>query len=268
MRRLDRSGLGLVFSSSSRRRDNITGTTTRAVTRCFSMSVSTVAGLNRLRSTNVLPSIIAMVACRKPSAWNIGAGSDVSSPDLNGTCDSTPPIGASDGGLLRLAPLGVPVVPLVRMMILECAVAFGGGSDLLLAIRSASVSSLLSASSSSEAESDASTLSGLVGSARSLPSSGSAAAHALVYSSSWMISFAPSRSDDLLDLRTGEFAVEQDQPHAHLGGAVERDEEPAVVADQQRDPIATLDADGRSAHGRRRWRHRRARRTSARRRRR
>ena len=119
MRRLERFGLGSVFSSSSRMRDNITGTTTIAVTPFFSMSASTVAGLNLRRSTSVLPSIIAMVACRKPSAWNIGAGSDVTSPPLNGTCDRTPPIGASDGGLLRFAPLGVPVVPLVRMMILE-----------------------------------------------------------------------------------------------------------------------------------------------------
>ena len=49
----------------------------------------------------------------------MGAGSDVTSPLLNGTCDSTPPMGANEGGLLRFAPLGVPVVPLVRMMILE-----------------------------------------------------------------------------------------------------------------------------------------------------
>lgn len=117
-----------------------------------------------------------MVACRKPSAWNIGAGSDVTSPALNGTCERTPPIGASEGGVLRFAPLGVPVVPLVRMMIFECAPAFGGGPGLLLAIRSASVSSVLSDGSSG--------LSGLVARARSLPSSGSAAEHAFVYSSS------------------------------------------------------------------------------------
>ncbi len=88
-----------------------------------------------------------------------------------------------------MAPLGVPVVPLVRMMILECVVAFGGGVGLLRATRSASVSSVLS---------DGSSLSGLVGSARSLPSSGSAADTALVYSSSKMISFAPSRSETSL----------------------------------------------------------------------
>ena len=129
----------------------------------FSMSARTVAGLKRRRSTSVEPSIIAMVACRKPSAWNIGAGSDVTSPALNGTWDSTPPIGASDGGVLRLAPLGVPVVPLVRMMIDECLVAFGACSELLRAIRSSIVSSVLP---------DGSSLSGLLASARSLPKSG------------------------------------------------------------------------------------------------
>ena len=116
-----------------------------------------------------------MVACRKPSAWNIGAGSDVTSPDLNGTCESTPPIGASVGGVLRLAPLGVPVVPLVRMMIDECFVALGAGLPLLRATRSSSVSSVLP---------DGSSLSGLVPSARSLPSGGSALDTAWQYSSS------------------------------------------------------------------------------------
>ena len=67
--------------------------------------------------------------------------------------------------------------------------AFGGGFDLLRAIRSASVSSVLS---------DGSSLSGFVGRARSLPSSGSAAETALVYSSSKMISLAPSRSETSL----------------------------------------------------------------------
>ena len=84
-----------------------------------------------------------MVACRKPSAWNIGAGSEVTSPALNGTCDRMPPIGASDGGVLRFAPFGVPVVPLVRMMIDECLLALGAGDLLLAATRSANVSSSL-----------------------------------------------------------------------------------------------------------------------------
>ena len=153
----------------------MTGTTTIAVALFFSMSASTVAGLKRRRNTSVEPRIIAIVACRKPSAWNIGAGSDVTSLALNGTCESTPPIGASDGGVLRLAPFGVPVVPLVRMMIDECFVTFGAGLLLLRSMSSASVSSVLP---------DGSSLSGLVPSARSLPCGGSACETALVYSSS------------------------------------------------------------------------------------
>src|SRR6202012_4856446 len=150
------------------------GTTTTAVTLCFSMSSSTSAGLNLPCSTSVEPKNIPMVACRKPSAWNIGAGSEVTSLALNGTCDKIPPIGANVGGVLRLAPFGVPVVPLVRMMIDECLLALGAGDVLFAATRLASVSSLLPDSSPS----------GLVSSARSLPSGGSALLTSSVYSSS------------------------------------------------------------------------------------
>jgi hypothetical protein len=86
-----------------------------------------------------------------------------------------PPTGANVGGVLRFAPLGVPVVPLVRMMIDAFLAALGAGSELLRSIRSASVSSSLP---------DGSSLSGLVPRARSLPSSGSALLTALDYSSS------------------------------------------------------------------------------------
>jgi hypothetical protein len=163
-----------IFSSASSIRDSMTGTTTTAVTLCLSMSSNTAGGLNRRRNTSVSPSIMAMVACRYPKAWNIGAGSDVTSPALNGTCERMPPIGARDGGVLRLAPLGVPVVPLVRMMIDECFVTFGAGLPLLRATRSSSVSSVLGESS----------LSGFVPNARSLPSGGSALDIASKYSSS------------------------------------------------------------------------------------
>ena len=46
IRKLDRSGFLSIFSSASRIRDSITGTTTMAVTLCFSMSSSTSGGLN------------------------------------------------------------------------------------------------------------------------------------------------------------------------------------------------------------------------------
>ena len=156
-------------------RDSITGTTTSAVARYFSMSSMTVRGRNLRRRTSVEPSVIAIVACRYPSAWNIGDGSDVTSPALNGTCERTPPIGASVGGVCRVAPLGVPVVPLVRITSEDCFDGFGAGSLLLCAITSASVSSVLP---------DGSSASGLCPSARSLPSSKFASDTACVYSSS------------------------------------------------------------------------------------
>lgn len=62
---------------------------------------------------------------------------------MNGTCDKMPPIGASVGGVLRFAPFGVPVVPLVKMMIDARRLAFGAGAVLLCAISSANVSSEL-----------------------------------------------------------------------------------------------------------------------------
>ena len=55
-----------------------------------------------------------------------------------------------------------------------------------------------------------------------------------------MITLAPSRSDDLFDLRSGELAVEQDDAGAGAGRPVHRDEEPAVVAGQDRYPVAAL----------------------------
>ena len=67
------------------------------------------------------------------------------------------------------------MVPLVKMMIDECRVAFGAGLPELRATRSSSVSSVLP---------DGSSLSGFLPSARSLPNSGSALDTAWQYSSS------------------------------------------------------------------------------------
>ena len=182
------------------------------------------------------------MACRKPSAWNIGAGSDVTSLALNGTWDSTPPIGASDGGVLLLAPLGVPVVPLVRMMIDECFAALGAG------LRAAALDEFGQR---------------LVRAARRLVLVGVGAERAqlalrrfglgdglgvLVVVDDHMGVLALGH---LLDLRAGEFAVEQDDAGADAGGAVEGDQEPAMVAGQNRHPVAALDSHRQQAvrHG-------------------
>ena len=59
-----------------------------------------------------------------------------------------------------------------------------------------------------------------------------------------MISLAPSRSDDLLDLRTGELAVEQDDAGTDPRATEIRDRKPAMVARQDRHPVAAADTLG------------------------
>ncbi len=56
----------------------------------------------------------------------MGTQSSVTSPALNGTLLSRPPISPSDFGSLRGAPFGVPVVPLVRIVIFGPSPARGG----------------------------------------------------------------------------------------------------------------------------------------------
>ena len=53
--------------------------------------------------------------CAKPQEWNIGAAISVRSRARSGIASSSAAAGSSDSGWRRLAPFGVPVVPLVRM---------------------------------------------------------------------------------------------------------------------------------------------------------
>ena len=55
------------------------------------------------------------VKCAKPHEWNIGAAIIVVSRARNGIFENSAAAGSSVSGWLRLAPLGVPVVPDVRM---------------------------------------------------------------------------------------------------------------------------------------------------------
>ncbi len=55
------------------------------------------------------------VKCTKPHEWNIGAAIIVGSPARSGIFENSAAAGSSDSGCLRWAPLGEPVVPLVRM---------------------------------------------------------------------------------------------------------------------------------------------------------
>ena len=170
-----------------------------------------------------------MVACRKPRAWNIGAGSEVTSSALNGTCDKMPPIGANVGGVLRLAPFGVPVVPLVKMMIDECLPAFGAGALLLGGDQvwpsvSSALPELLSVRSGAQCAQLAQRRFGLAD---------ASGVFVVVNDELGAFTFR-----DLFDLRAGERAVEQDDASPDPCAAEFCDREPAVVARQDRDPIA------------------------------
>ena len=76
-----------------------------------------------------------------PSAWNIGTHSSVTSRARNGTLLSRPPISDSERGSERGAPFGVPVVPLVRIVIRGDSAGFGGGLRSAPSISASSVSS-------------------------------------------------------------------------------------------------------------------------------
>ncbi|MBV8997980.1 MAG: AMP-binding protein, partial [Solirubrobacterales bacterium] len=83
----------------------------------------------------------ATIACMNPSAWNIGTHSSVISCARNGTLLSRPPISDRERGSERGAPLGVPVVPLVRIVIFGHSSGLGGPLVSPPSIRASSVSS-------------------------------------------------------------------------------------------------------------------------------
>src|SRR5436305_1007971 len=80
--------------------------------------------------TSVDPRPTPTIAWAKPSAWNIGAHSSVTSRARNGTLLSRLPRMPSERGSSRGAPLGVPVVPLLTTLIdHRRAVAVAEGAD-------------------------------------------------------------------------------------------------------------------------------------------
>ena len=66
------------------------------------------------------------IACMNPSAWNIGTHSSVVSRARNGTLLSRPPTSDERLRLGRGAPFGVPVVPLVRIVMRGRSSGLGG----------------------------------------------------------------------------------------------------------------------------------------------
>ena len=130
------------FSSGSARiRCSITGMTTTPSHFFSSMAASAASGSNLRRSTSVWPSSSDSIMCAKPHVWNSGAAMCTVQPWRSGIRDSSE-IAASMPASLRGAPLGVPVVPEVRMMIRVWWLgAASGESSLSHSIRASRVSS-------------------------------------------------------------------------------------------------------------------------------
>ena len=127
---------------------SITGTTASAVQPCWAVSDSVASSSNLRLSTIVDDRPMPSVKCAKPQAWNSGAAIIVFSRAFSGILSSSAATGSSDLGWLREAPLGVPVVPEVRITALPAS--FGGitpaGSPR--SIRLSSVASFVSPSGS------------------------------------------------------------------------------------------------------------------------
>ena len=108
-----------VSSGSDSIRCSITGITTRESHRSSWVVRRHSSGSNFRRSTTVDPSSMASARWAKPQVWNSGAAMWQRQPWRSGIRDSSE-TAASIPASLRGAPLGVPVVPEVRMTILEC----------------------------------------------------------------------------------------------------------------------------------------------------
>ena len=147
---------------------------------------------------------------------------------MNGTLLSSPPISASDRGSERGAPFGVPVVPLVRIVIRGAVPGFGGALVSAPSIASSSVGSLDLEPSSVHA--------------RHRPRGSSTSPEHLLVLVVEHEQVASPHAGNLPDLRAGERGVQEDDPRAALGRREHRLEEPAVVSYENRDPLAGLQA--------------------------
>ena len=95
----------MTFGPSSRIRWSITGTTTSAVQPCSSSAASVSSGSKRRRRTSVEDSPIPRMRCARPQEWNSGAAISVRSRARSGIFASSPAIGSSDSGWLAVGAL-------------------------------------------------------------------------------------------------------------------------------------------------------------------
>ena len=216
---------------------SITGTTTSAVQPCCAIALSVSSGSNLRRMTSVVLSAMPSVKCAKPQEWNIGAASIVCSRARSGIMLNSAAAGSSDSGWRRWAPLGLPVVPLVRM---TTRPFWDGGSRSVV-----SPSRMRSSRRGSSA--------GLVG---VVPRDEPRAAPARVVDEVLELGVVDDRRrllalGDLGDLRPGERGVEVQGVGAELRQRDRRVDEAAVVAAHDRDARALPDPAGAQRVGQR-----------------
>ena len=115
MRNADRSAAAMRSGPSVSSRLRRTGTTASAVQRCSARATRVLSGSKRRRTTSVEPMATARVDMPSPQAWKSGGATIVTSRPRKGIRDRIAAAGRERTGASRLAPFGVPVVPLVRM---------------------------------------------------------------------------------------------------------------------------------------------------------
>ena len=99
-------------------RPSITGTATSPWARCAATAASVASASKRRCSTAVPPSSWPRARWPKPQEWNSGAAITLTSPDRIGSTDSSASPGAISARCLQAnTPLGVPVVPEVRIIV-------------------------------------------------------------------------------------------------------------------------------------------------------
>src|ERR1035437_181047 len=94
---------------------SITGTSASALARCWATALSVASGSNLRCSTSVEDSGSPSVKVAKTHEWNIGAAIIVVCRARSGIFENSAAAGSIESGCLRAAPLGVPVVPEVRI---------------------------------------------------------------------------------------------------------------------------------------------------------
>ena len=217
----------------------ITGTAASTSARVRSIVRSVSSGSKRRRSTIVEAVGRLITKWKKPQEWNSGAAIIIVGPERKGILSITAARTSRPSGLVRWAPLGVPVVPEVR--ITKRGLSGGGVRSPVSpsAIRPSSVD--LALRRGAVVPGDDPLHAGL--------DAAQQVAELLVVDQR----LRPLALHHLGQLRAGEHRVEVERRGAELGRRQGRLEEAAVVAGHDPDPVAGADPRARGRSGRGRW---------------